>query len=62
MGYFSEPGSDDFDKVTEVFDRAVADLRTAGAEIVDPVVIPDLATLLTKRASDVEEEEQSFAN
>lgn len=62
IGYFSDPGSDDFNKVTEVFDRAVADLRTAGAEIVDPVVIPDLATLLTKRAGNVEDEEQSFAN
>jgi amidase len=62
IGYFSEPDSDDFAKVTEVFDRAIADLRTAGAEIIDPITIPDLATLLTKRASDVEEEEQSFKN
>ena len=32
-------------KVSEVFDRAVADLRKAGAEIVDPIVIPDLKAL-----------------
>ena len=62
IGYFSDPDSDDFAKVTEVFDRAIGDLRTAGAEIVDPITIPDLATLLTKRASDVEEEEQSYKN
>ncbi len=62
MGWDSDPASDDFDMVTEVFDRAVADLTTAGAEIIDPIVIPDLATLLTKRASNVEDEEQSFAN
>jgi len=62
IGYFSDPNSDDFNKVTEVFDRAVADLKSAGAEIVDPVVIPDLLHLLTKRASNVEDEEQSFAN
>ena len=62
IGYFSEPDTDDFEKVTEVFDLAVADLRTAGAEIVDPIVIPDLATLASKRASKVETEEQSFKN
>ena len=62
IGYFSEPDSDDFAKITEVFDRAIADLRTAGAEIVDPITIPDLATLLTKRAGNSEDEEQSFKN
>ncbi len=62
MGWNSEPGSDDFNMVTEVFDRAVEDLRTAGAELVDPIVIPDLATLLTKRSGNTEDEEQSFKN
>ena len=40
MGYDAEPASEDFSKVTEVFDRAVAELKAAGAVIVDPVVIP----------------------
>ena len=60
MGFRSEPGSDDFDKVTEVFDKAVAELGTAGAEIVDPVVIPDLNALLDRRARDIEADEQAF--
>ena len=62
IGYFSDPNSDDFNKVTEVFDRAVSDLKSAGAEIFDPIVIPDLSTLLNKRASNFEDEEQSFSN
>ncbi len=53
MGYHVEPGSDDFKKVSEVFEKAVADLRKAGAEIVDPIVIPDLNPLLAMRARDV---------
>src|SRR6185503_5608534 len=49
MGFASEPNSDDFKLVTEVFDRAVADLRQAGAEIVDPIAIPDLNALIARR-------------
>lgn len=60
MGFRSEPGSDDFDKITEVFDKAVADLRAAGAEIVDPVVIPDLKALLAKRARSTEDDDEAF--
>jgi Asp-tRNA(Asn)/Glu-tRNA(Gln) amidotransferase A subunit family amidase len=62
MGFHSEPDSDDFHKVTELFDRAVADLRDAGAEIVDPVVIPGLNDLLAKRARDDESDDQSFTD
>ena len=61
MGFTSEPDSDDFKQVTEVFDKAVADLKAAGAELVDPIVIPDLRALLATRASSGEEEEASFA-
>ncbi len=50
MGLGSEPESEDFKKVTEVFDRAVAELKAAGAEIMDPIVIPKLKELLAKRA------------
>jgi len=60
MGYDAEPGSEDFNKITEVFDKAVADLKAAGAEIVDPVVIPKLKTLLAKRATNADDEEESF--
>jgi Asp-tRNA(Asn)/Glu-tRNA(Gln) amidotransferase A subunit family amidase len=31
MGFAAEPNSEDFKKVSEVFDRAVSDLRKAGA-------------------------------
>ena len=62
MGYESEPESEDFRTVTEAFDRAVGELRQAGAEIVDPVVIPDLKDLLATRAGgpDVEESFRLF--
>ena len=60
MSYAGEPGSDDFKKVTEVFDNAVDDLRAAGAEIVDPIVIPDLKALLAKRAGSTEDDDNAF--
>jgi amidase len=60
MGYHTEPQSDDFGKVGEVFDRAVDELRKAGAEVVDPVVIPDLNALLARRARDVEADDTMF--
>jgi len=62
MGIDSEPDSDDFRKVHEVFDRAVTELRAAGAEIIDPIVIPKLKELLAKRATGPGEGEQSFKN
>jgi amidase len=62
MGYDAEPGSEDFSKVTEVFDKAVAELKAAGAVIVDPVVIPKLKELLAKRAGSFSDEEESFTN
>jgi len=62
MGYDAEPGSEDFNKVSEVFDKAVADLKTGGAEIVDPIVIPNLKALLAKRAGSFTDEEESFKN
>jgi amidase len=62
MGYDAEPGSEDFSKVAEVFDKAVAELKAAGAVIVDPVVIPKLKELLAKRAGSFTDEEESFTN
>jgi amidase len=60
MGLGSEPGSEDFKKVGEIFDRAVAELKAAGAEIVDPIVIPKLNELLAKRAGSPTGAEDSF--
>lgn len=62
MGYDAEPGSADFNKITEVFDKAVADLKSAGAEVVDPVVIANLKALLAKRAGSFTDEEEGFRN
>lgn len=62
MGYDAEPGSEDFNKITEVFDRAVVELKAAGATIVDPVIIPELKELLAKRAGSFNDEEASFTN
>ena len=50
MGNDAEPDSEDFLKVSEVFDQAVGELKAAGAALVDPIVIPNLKELLAKRA------------
>jgi Asp-tRNA(Asn)/Glu-tRNA(Gln) amidotransferase A subunit family amidase len=60
IGYQTEPESDDFKKVDEVFDRAVEELRAAGAEIIDPIVIPDLRLLLGSRARDASADDAMF--
>ena len=62
MGIESEPESEDFAKVDEVFDKAVEEFKAAGAEIVDPLVIPGLKELLGKRATGPGEGEESFTN
>ena len=51
IGVQSDPGSDDFKKVDAAFEKNVAELKSAGAILVDPLVIPDLKMLLAKRAS-----------
>jgi Asp-tRNA(Asn)/Glu-tRNA(Gln) amidotransferase A subunit family amidase len=61
MGYDAEPDSEDFEKITEIFNRAVAELKTAGADIVDPIVIPNLKELLAKRAGSFTDEIDSFS-
>lgn len=60
IGYQSEPDSADFAKVDAVFDTSVAELRDAGAVLVDPIVIPDLKALVSLWAGNPFEEE-SFA-
>jgi Asp-tRNA(Asn)/Glu-tRNA(Gln) amidotransferase A subunit family amidase len=52
IGNTSEPGSEDFKKVNDVFEKNVAELKAAGATIVDPIVIPNLKPLLAKRVAD----------
>jgi Asp-tRNA(Asn)/Glu-tRNA(Gln) amidotransferase A subunit family amidase len=60
IGIASDPNSEDFRKVEEIFERAVSELRESGATLVDPIVIPEIKTLLKKRASNFDDEENSF--
>jgi amidase len=60
MGLNSEPDSEDFKKISEVFEKAVAELKAAGAEIVDPITIPNLNELLAKRSGGPGESDASF--
>jgi Asp-tRNA(Asn)/Glu-tRNA(Gln) amidotransferase A subunit family amidase len=60
MGFHTDTSDPDFDRVTEVFDAAVADLAAAGAVIVDPIVIADLKALLATRARVDADDEASF--
>lgn len=62
IGLNSEPDSEDFKRVGEVFDRAVAELKAAGAEIVDPIIIPNIKELLAKRSGAPGETDKSFQN
>lgn len=60
IGFESDPSSPDFAKVTVVFDRALGELRAAGATLVDPIVIPKLKELLATRANSPAETEEAF--
>jgi Asp-tRNA(Asn)/Glu-tRNA(Gln) amidotransferase A subunit family amidase len=51
IGLNSEPDSEDFKNVDAVFQKNVAELKAAGAVVIDPVVIPNLKTLLATRAT-----------
>jgi amidase len=51
IGAGSEPESEDFRKVDEVFDKAIKEFTAIGAEVIDPIAIPKLAELLSKRGS-----------
>jgi amidase len=62
IGLNAEPDSEDFKKISEVFDRAVGELKAAGAEVVDPIVIPKNKELLAKRSGGPGETDQSFKN
>jgi amidase len=60
IGLNAEPDSEDFKKISEVFDRTIGELKAAGAEVVDPVVIPKVKELLAKRSGGPGETDQSF--
>jgi Asp-tRNA(Asn)/Glu-tRNA(Gln) amidotransferase A subunit family amidase len=60
MGRDSEPQSQDFAKITVVFNKAVGELKAAGAIVVDPIVIPNLKKLLDTRAGGPTESADSF--
>jgi Asp-tRNA(Asn)/Glu-tRNA(Gln) amidotransferase A subunit family amidase len=49
IGAESEPDSPDFQRISEVFDRAVGELAAAGATLVDPVTVPRLLDLIARR-------------
>ena len=51
MGFQSEPESDDFRLVSEIFERAIKDLEEAGASVIRMGEIPRLDELLAKRAN-----------
>jgi Asp-tRNA(Asn)/Glu-tRNA(Gln) amidotransferase A subunit family amidase len=44
-----DPNSDDFKKVEAVFNKALEELKAGGAELVDPIVIPNIMALMAKR-------------
>jgi amidase len=50
IGLGSDPTADDFKETTGIFNNAVNELKAAGAEIVDPITIPNLMKLLATRA------------
>src|SRR5262249_11853059 len=52
LGNKCDPAAEDFKAVDAAFARSVAELKAAGAVLVDPLVIPDLKALLEKRERD----------
>jgi Asp-tRNA(Asn)/Glu-tRNA(Gln) amidotransferase A subunit family amidase len=60
MGRYSEPQSQDFAKVTAVFDTSMQELKAAGAILVDPVLILNLNELLNTRAEGPTERADAF--
>jgi amidase len=56
----SEPGSEDFKTIDAAFEKNIAELRAAGAILVDPLVIPDLNALLAKRGRDPDANDEAL--
>jgi amidase len=49
IGIQTDPSSADFKKVDAAFEKSIAELKAAGAVIVDPIVIPDIKALIATR-------------
>jgi amidase len=58
MGDGSEPDSEDFKKVAALFDKAVGQLKAAGATTIE-ITIPNLNSALAKRSSNPEDDSAS---
>lgn len=57
----ADPDSEDYKKVHAVLDKAISDLKRLGAEVVDPVTIPDLKDRMKRGYQDhVFETEQAI--
>src|SRR5437867_855852 len=54
------PASADFAKITAVFDKAVGELKAAGATLLDPITIPKLNQLLATRIAGPTEMSDAF--
>ena len=56
----TDPETEDYKKVRAVMDVAISDLRSSGAELVDPVVIPNMVELFEKLENSNFETEQAM--
>ncbi len=61
LGTSTDPASMEFKAVDAVFARNVAELKSAGATVVDPIVIPDLKKLMAVRATHPELADEAMA-
>src|SRR5262249_9917892 len=48
MDNSTDPGKPDYKETQGAISKAVADLKARGAEVIDPIVIPDLKDLVNK--------------
>jgi Asp-tRNA(Asn)/Glu-tRNA(Gln) amidotransferase A subunit family amidase len=60
MGNATDPASPEFKAVDLVFNRNVTELKSLGADVIDPVVIPDLKKLMATRATHPEIAQQAM--
>lgn len=60
IGVGSDPGSEDFKRVDAVFEKNIAELKAAGAVIVDPITIPNIKALIAKRTRNPNIDEETL--
>lgn len=58
-GYHSDPSTSDYARISKLFERTLSELKDAGATLVE-IDIPDLKTILAKRASEPGVDEASY--